>query len=114
MDHPGQIADQDVHGNTETARRAAPAYAWKSYGRFVEVYPVETGWLTLWGRYEQQGTLRRLAGQRVYTDLGGVRARLADAVQELTGRREQVAEALILFDRHRFPPHHAEPLPEPL
>ncbi len=114
MDHPGQLADQDIDGDTETARRAAPAFAWKSYGRFVEVFPVETGWLTLWGRYEQQGAIRRLAGQRVYAELAGVRARLADAVQELTGRREHVAEALVLFDRHGFPRHRVEPLPEPL
>ncbi len=114
MDHPGQLADQDIHDDTESARRAAAAFAWKSFGRFVEVYPVATGWLTLWGHYQRHGTIRRLAGQRVYTDLGGVRARLADAVQELTGRRQLVAEALILFDRHRFPPHHPEPLPDPL
>jgi hypothetical protein len=114
MDHPGQIADQDIHGDTESARRAAPAFAWRSFARFVEVYPVETGWLTLWGRYEQQGAIRRLAGQRVYADLDGVRARLADAVQELTGRRELLAEALVLFDRHRFPPHQPESLPERL
>ncbi|HYO30846.1 MAG TPA: hypothetical protein VER37_09755 [Thermomicrobiales bacterium] len=114
MDHPGQLADQDVHQDTESARRAEPAFAWKSFARFVEVYPVETGWLTLWGRYEQQGAVRRLVGQRVYADLAGVRSRLEDAVLELTGRRSLVMEALVLFDRHRFPSHVAEPLPEPL
>jgi len=114
VEHPGQLADHDVSGDTESARRAAPAFSWKSFSRFVEVYPVQTGWLVLWGRYERQGAIRRLAGQRVYRNLAGVRARLADAVQELTGRSELVAEALILFDRHRFPPHRPEPLPEPL
>ena len=114
MDHPGQLADQDVHRDTESTRRSEPAFAWKSFARFVEVYPVQTGWLTLWGRYEQQGAVRRLAGQRVYADLAGVRGRLDDAVQELTGQRALAEEALILFDRHRFPSHTAEPLAEPL
>ena len=114
MEHPGQSADQDIAGDTESVRRAAPAFSWKSFSRFVEVYPVATGWLVIWGRYEQQGAIRRLDGQRVYRDLAGVRTRLADAIRQLTGKRELVAEALILFDRHRFPPHHPEPLPEPL
>lgn len=114
MDHPGQDADRDADGASESALRIEPAFAWKSYGRFVEVCPVETGWLVLWGRYEQQGAVRLLAGQRVYLDLAGVRDRLADAVLELTKRGELVAEAILLFDRHRFPAHDVHPLPDPL
>lgn len=114
MDYPGQVADLDGDGATANVHRTLPAFAWKSDGRFVEVYPVETGWLTLWGHYEQLGRVRRLAGQRVYIDLGGVRVRLAVAVRELTGRPDFVAEALLLFDRHRFPNHQVGPLPPPL
>lgn len=103
--------EPDLAGDTESSRRVPPAFAWASFSRFVEVYPVETGWLTIWGRYEQQGAIRRLAGRRVYRDLGGVRRRLADAVEVLTGDRALVAEALTLFDRHRFPLHHVQALP---
>lgn len=107
------MAEQPAAGAVESARRAEPAFSWKSFSRFVEVYPVQTGWLVLWGRYELQGARRVLAGQRVYADLGGVRARLADAVEDLTGKRELVAEAAMLFDRASLPDHRGV-LPEPI
>lgn len=106
-------AAQSAAGAVESARRAAPAFVWKSFSRYVEVYPVQTGWLVLWGRYEQQGAIRVLAGQRVYADLVGVRSRLLDAVEELTGERELVAEAATLFDRASLPVHRGM-LPGPI
>ncbi len=100
-------------GATESVRRSEPAFDWKSFSRFVEVYLVQTGWLVLWGRYELQGARRMLAGQRVYADLAGVRSRLLGAVEDLTGERELVAEAATLFDRASLPDHRGR-LPEPI
>jgi hypothetical protein len=106
-------AAQPATGADESVRRAAPVFVWKSFSRFVEVYPVHTGWLVLWGRYERQGAVRKLAGQRVYADPGGVRGRLAAAVEDLTGDRALVAEAVTLFDRAALPEHRGT-LPAPL
>ncbi|MCC6315653.1 MAG: hypothetical protein IT337_16765 [Thermomicrobiales bacterium] len=97
-----------------SARHAAPVFVWKSFSRFVEVYPVETGWLVLWGRYEDRGARRVLSGQRVYAGLVGARARLRQAVLDLTSDAALAGEALVLFDRHRFPAHRPRPLPPPL
>lgn len=108
-----QRAAQPAAGAVESAQRAEPAFAWKSFSRFVEVYPVQTGWLVLWGRYEQQGARRVLDGQRVYADRSGVRSRLLDAVEELTHDRGLVAEAAKLFDRASLPDHRGV-LPEPI
>lgn len=93
---------------------AAPAFAWKSYGRFVELYPVRTGWLVLWGQYEDLGRRKRLAGSRVYRDLPGARRRIADAAMELTQRATFADEAMILFNRTSLPDHQAETIPAPL
>lgn len=109
----GFFAAPSATGAVESARRAEPAFDWKSYSRFVEVYPVQTGWLVLWGRYELLGARRVLAGQRVYADLAGVRARLLDAAIEMTGDRELVAEAAVVFDRASLPDHRGV-LPEPI
>jgi hypothetical protein len=85
-------------------------FTWKDFSRFVQVAPVERGWLVLWGHFRDAGRGRDLAGQRTYADLSGVRRRVADSVFELTKRSELVAEAMIRFDRTSFPVHRPAPL----
>ena len=70
-------------------------FVWKDFSRFVEVSPVDRGWLVIWGRYLDQGRVRATAGNRTYLDLNGVRRRLGDAVFELTNNPTLVAEALV-------------------
>lgn len=82
--------------------RAASSYSWKDFSRFVDVAPVQRGWLVLWGQFHDQGARRELVGQRTYQGLQGARRRVADAVLELTRDPALVAEALTLFDRTRF------------
>ena len=94
--------------------RAAPAFAWKDHGRFVELYPVRSGWLVLWGRYEELGRRKVIAGNRTYPNPADARRRVADAALELTGKRDLAAEALLAFDRARLPPHQPKDLPAPL
>jgi hypothetical protein len=93
---------------------ARMAFVWKSFSRFVEVAPVERGWLVLWGHYHDLGRRRELAGNRTYLDLDGVRRRVADSVFELTHDPALVAEAMVRFDRTHFPPHVPAAPPEPL
>ena len=76
-----------------------PAFSYRTFSRFVEVFPVGSGLLVVWGRYEDQGASRLVVGQRVYTDLIGVRSRLQAAVFDLTKDQGLVQEALTLFDR---------------
>ena len=89
-------------------------FNWKDFSRFVQVAPVERGWLVLWGHFQQGGRARHLVGQRTYVDLAGVRRRVADSVFELTRSPELVAEAMMRFDRTAFPQHSPDPLPDPL
>ena len=93
---------------------AAFAFVWKDFSRFVEVHPVQTGWLVLWGRYEDQGRRTVLLGNRTYPTLAGARRRFADAALELTRDPALVADGLTLFDRHPFPDRAPVELPEPL
>ena len=93
---------------------ATDPFTWKDYSRFVQVAPVERGWLVLWGRFRQMGRVRELEGSRTYIDLGGARRRVADAVLELTGDPALVAEALVRFDRAPWPRHTPAPPLEPL
>ena len=95
-------------------RASEPAFAWKDRGRFAALYPVRTGWLVLWGRYEEPGRVTILHGNRTYPDLDGARRRIADAVLELTRRPALAAAAVALLDRTPLPPHRPEPLPVPL
>ena len=92
----------------------APAFEWKDHGRFVELHPVQTGWLLLWGRYEDLGRRKVLAGNRTYPTPAAARRRLADAVLEITRDRALAADALFAFDRARLPAHVPPPLPDPL
>jgi hypothetical protein len=89
-------------------------FTWKDFSRFVQVAPVERGWLVLWGHFRHAGRARDLAGQQTYADLSGVRRRVADSVFELTKNSALVAEAMIRFDRTPFPEHIFSPLPDPL
>jgi hypothetical protein len=89
-------------------------FSWKDFSRFVQVAPVERGWLVLWGHFRDGGRTRDLAGQRTYLELSGVRRRVADSVFELTRSAELVAEAMTRFDRTTFPQHVPAPLPDPL
>ncbi len=89
-------------------------FTWKDFSRFVQVAPVERGWLVLWGHFRQRGRTRDLAGQRTYANLTGVRRRVADSVFELTRSSELVAEAMIRFDRTSFPTHMPSHLRDPL
>lgn len=91
-----------------------PAFSWKDFSRFVDVAPVEHGWLVYWGKFYDLGNRRELVGNRVYLDLVGVRRRVADAVFELTKDNVLVAEALMVFDRTTFPPHKRTPLSDPI
>ncbi|MEA2511763.1 MAG: hypothetical protein QOF33_2340 [Thermomicrobiales bacterium] len=92
----------------------APAFAWRDHSRYVEIVPVRTGWLVVWGRYEDMGRRRLTLGNRVYRDLVGVRRRLVDAVIELTGNRQEAIDALALLDRRGLPEHTPQDLPSPL
>ena len=89
-------------------------FTWKDFSRFVQVAPVERGWLVLWGHYRDGGRTRDIAGQQLYVDLDGARRRVADSVIEMTRNPERVAEAMIRFDRTSFAEHGPSPLPDPL
>jgi hypothetical protein len=91
-----------------------PAFRWVDHSRFVEVQPVRTGWLVLWGRYEDAGRRKVLLGNQTYRSLDGVRQRLANAVLDLTGKRMLAQEAVAIFERFPIPPHQPAELPEPL
>ena len=93
---------------------ATTAFVWKDFSSFVEVAPVERGWLVLWGTYRDSGRARVLAGNRTYPHLAGVRRRIADAVFELTRDPGLVAEAVTRLDRTPFPAYASSPLPDPL
>jgi hypothetical protein len=97
-----------------TAADEPAVFTWKDFSRFVQVAPVERGWLVLWGHFRHAGRDRDLAGQRTHADLSGVRRRVADSVFELTRSSELVAEAMIRFDRTPFPVHIPSPFPDPL
>lgn len=83
--------------------RPAPSphliFSWKDFSRFIEVARVDRGWLILWGVFQDMGAVRNLRGQRTYTELSGVRRRVADAAFELTHDERRAAEAVLLFDR---------------
>ena len=85
-------------------------YEWKDHSRYVEVMPVQTGWLIVWGLYEDQGKIKLIYGNRVYRDLDGVRRRLADVVTQFTKKRQEAADALMEFERLYLPAHTPAPL----
>jgi hypothetical protein len=85
-------------------------YEWKDHSRFVEVTPVQTGWLIVWGHYEDLGSIKRIHGARVYRDLTGVRRRLADIVTDFTKKPQEAVDALMEFERLNLPTHTPAPL----
>jgi hypothetical protein len=88
-------------------------FVWKDHSRYVEVLPVDTGWFVVWGRYEDQGRRKLIAGNQVYTTRDGARRRVAAAALDLTRRPHLAAEAAIAFDSFPFPDHRPA-LPPPL
>jgi hypothetical protein len=84
---------------------ASGTWIWKDHSRFVQVAPVQHGWLVIWGRFLGRDGARVLAGNRIYVDLDGARRRVADAVFELTRDPALVSEALVRFDRAVLPLH---------
>lgn len=92
-----------------------PVYTWQDHSRYVELIPVQTGWLVLWGHYEDTGAKKFIHGNRVYRDEAGARRRLADAVMDFTGNPGEAQDALTLLDRRGgLPKHRPAPLREPL
>ncbi|HEV2128415.1 MAG TPA: hypothetical protein VGR22_07350 [Thermomicrobiales bacterium] len=89
------------------------SFVWNDHGRFVEVHPVDTGWLVVWGHYEDMGAVCKNEGSVTYATLAGARRRLADAALELTRSPQAAASAVQLFGFHTFP-EHTGTLPEPL
>jgi hypothetical protein len=83
-----------------------PVFDWKDHSRFVEIYPVSTGWLVLWGRYEEMGAVRNLHGSRVYGSEEGARRRLAWAIVGLTRNPVDARDALRLLDSQGGLPSH--------
>jgi hypothetical protein len=99
---------------SEPFQLGEPAFAWRDHSRYLEVVPVRTGWLVVWGRYEEMGKRRLTLGNRVYRDLAGVRRRVVDAVMELTNNRQEAADALGLLTAKGLPDHSPAELPTPL
>ena len=89
-------------------------FEWKDHSRYVEVLAVDTGWFVVWGRYEDQGRRKLIAGNQVYTTRDGARRRVADAALTLTNRPALAEDALRAFDAFAFPPHQPAELPAPL
>ena len=99
--------------NATASENRSASFVWNDHGRFVEVHPVETGWLVVWGHYEDMGSVRKTEGNEVYATLEGARGRVVDAALELTRSPQATSEALRRFTLHRFPEHAGE-LPDPL
>jgi len=92
--------------NLQLSTITDPIYSWNDHGRYVEVVPVQTGWLVLWGEYRHLGLSKHIYGSRVYRDEAGVRRRLADAVLKFTKRHSEARDALVLLDRMGGLPAH--------
>ena len=101
-------------GNKVTHANEESGFVWKDFSRYVEVHPVRTGWLVVWGRYTDAGAKKHIAGNRTYADLAAARRRVADAAMELTHKPSLVHEALLRFDRFPFPQHEPLDRPDPL
>jgi hypothetical protein len=82
-------------------RAAMPSFTWRDNRRFIEVSPVQTGWLVMWGSL-QDGD-RTVLGNRIYRDLNGVRRRVAAAAMELTVDLSTAQVVIERFDRVLLP-----------
>ena len=121
------MTDQDHRGSelavgriaTSTPAPTPAPFVWKDFSRFVEVHPVQRGWLVLWGRYEEAGRRKVLAGNRTYRDLAGVAVRSAAAGASgagppaLPAHPDAPAAALALFARFPSPAPARPDLPGP-
>ena len=83
-----------------------PVYEWKDHSRFVEIYPISSGWLTLWGMYEAMGARRVLHGSRIYLECHAVRRRMAWEIVRFTRNPIEARNALRLLDRQGGLPSH--------
>lgn len=98
-----------------SGRQTAPnAFVWNDHGRFVEVHPIRLGWLVIWGRHEDLGSIRIQEGNAQYRSLDGARRRLVDAALEVTRSHRAAADAARMFDFFAFPEHEVGSLPEPM
>ena len=87
-----------------------PVFDWKDHSRFVEIYPISSGWLVIWGRYEEMGAVRSLAGSRIYQSAEGARRRLAWAIVALTRNPVDARDALRMLDyQGGLPAHDPKP-----
>lgn len=107
-------SDSFPEPRTPNLELGVPAYSWRDHSRYLEVVPVRTGWLVVWGRFEDLGRRRLTFGNRVYRDVAGIRRRIVDAVIELTSNRQEAIDALALFDHRGLPDHRPQDLPPPL
>jgi hypothetical protein len=98
------VITQDHQFHLETV--TDPVFDWKDHSRFVEIFPVSTGWLVLWGKYEEMGAVRTLHGSRVYRSAEGARRRLAWAIVGLTRNPVDARDALRLLDHTGGLPSH--------
>lgn len=94
---------------------SSPVFEWLDHSRYVEVVPVQTGWLVTWGIYKELGKVKLIHGTRTYRDEAGVRRRLATEVLAFTKRSFEAQDALTLLDRQGgLPRHRPAPLKAPL
>ncbi len=92
-----------------------PVYQWLDHSRYVEVLPVQTGWLVNWGLYKELGRIKLIYGSRTYRDESGVRRRLAASIIGFTKKPADARDALMLLDRQGgLPKHRPAPLKEAL
>ena len=92
-----------------------PVYQWLDHSRYVEVLPVQTGWLVNWGLYKELGRIKLIYGTRTYRDEAGVRRRLAASVIAFTKKADEARDALMLLDRQGgLPRHRPAPLKDSL
>jgi hypothetical protein len=105
------LAREDLDLRTITE----PVYQWMDHSRYVEVIPVQTGWLVNWGLYKELGKIKLIYGTRTYRDESGVRRRIAATVLDFTKRPSEANDALTLLDRQGgLPMHRPAPLKNPL
>lgn len=102
-------------GGSENQATEKPAFSWRDHSRYVDVCAVRTGWLVVWGRYEDAGARKLVYGSRVYRDVDGARRRLLTAIVELTANPGAAEDALALLNRQGGLARREFPdLPEPL
>lgn len=107
-------SDLTEHSRMEMRPIDEPVYSWRDHSRYVEVTPVQTGWLVVWGKFEAMGAIKHIHGTKTYRDIDGVRRRLSDQVIRFTHNPAEARDALTLLDRRGLPEHRPRPLLDPL